>query len=65
LSSTTTHGKVTGLMTIHLHWYLPTSGNSREIFGSGDDSHLSVGPSASWIWFAEGAGAILRKRGLA
>ena len=36
-------------MTIHLHWYLPTNGDSREIVGSGDDSHLSVGPSASRI----------------
>lgn len=37
------------LMSIHLHWYLPTNGDSREIVGSGDDSHLSVGPSASRI----------------
>lgn len=36
-------------MTVHLHWYLPTNGDSREIVGSGDDSHLSVGPSASRI----------------
>lgn len=33
-------------MSIHLHWYLPTNGDSREIVGSGDDSHLAVGPSA-------------------
>jgi alkanesulfonate monooxygenase len=36
-------------MTIHLHWYLPTNGDSREIVGSGDDSHLAVGPSTSRI----------------
>jgi alkanesulfonate monooxygenase len=36
-------------MTIHLHWYLPTNGDSREIVGSGDDSHLSVGPSTGRI----------------
>ena len=30
---------------IHLHWYLPTNGDSREIVGSGDDSHLAGGPS--------------------
>jgi alkanesulfonate monooxygenase len=36
-------------MTLHLHWYLPTNGDSREIVGSGDDSHLSLGPSASRI----------------
>jgi alkanesulfonate monooxygenase len=36
-------------MSIHLHWYLPTNGDSREIVGSGDDSHLAVGPSASRI----------------
>ena len=36
-------------MTVHLHWYLPTNGDSREIVGSGDDSHLAVGPSASRI----------------
>ena len=29
---------------IHLHWYLPTNGDSREIVGSGDDSHLAGGP---------------------
>jgi alkanesulfonate monooxygenase len=34
-------------MTLHLHWYLPTNGDSREIVGSGDDSHL--GPSAGRI----------------
>lgn len=34
-------------MSIHLHWYLPTNGDSREIVGSGDDSHL--GPSAGGI----------------
>ncbi|MDW6020619.1 LLM class flavin-dependent oxidoreductase [Mesorhizobium sp. BAC0120] len=32
---------------IHLHWYLPTNGDSREIVGSGDDSHLAGGPSRS------------------
>jgi hypothetical protein len=31
------------------HWYLPTNGDSREIVGSGDDSHLAVGPSTSGI----------------
>ena len=36
-------------MTLHLHWYLPTNGDSREIVGSGDDSHLALGPSASRI----------------
>src|SRR5918995_591613 len=36
-------------MSIHLHWYLPTNGDSREIVGSGDDSHLAVGPSTSRI----------------
>ncbi|MBX8692445.1 LLM class flavin-dependent oxidoreductase [Mycobacterium sp. 20091114027_K0903767] len=36
-------------MSIHLHWYLPTNGDSRDIVGSGDDSHLAVGPSASRI----------------
>jgi alkanesulfonate monooxygenase len=36
-------------MSIHLHWYLPTNGDSREIVGSGDDSHLAVGPSAGRI----------------
>ena len=34
-------------MSIHLHWYLPTNGDSREIVGSGDDSHL--GPTAGGI----------------
>ncbi|MDA2890195.1 LLM class flavin-dependent oxidoreductase [Mycolicibacterium sp. BiH015] len=34
-------------MGIHLHWYLPTNGDSREIVGSGDDSHL--GPTAGGI----------------
>lgn len=34
---------------IHVHWYLPTNGDSREIVGSGDDSHLGNGPSnLSW-----------------
>lgn len=34
---------------IHVHWYLPTNGDSREIVGSGDDSHLGNGPSGvSW-----------------
>lgn len=32
---------------IHLHWYLPTNGDSREIVGSGDDSHLAGGPTRS------------------
>lgn len=32
-------------MSLHLHWYLPTNGDSREIVGSGDDSHLGNGPS--------------------
>lgn len=36
-------------MSIHLHWYLPTNGDSRDIVGSGDDSHLAVGPSAGRI----------------
>lgn len=36
-------------MSIHLHWYLPTNGDSREIVGSGDDSHFAAGPSASRI----------------
>lgn len=36
-------------MSIHLHWYLPTNGDSREIVGSGDDSHLALGPTASRI----------------
>ncbi len=30
---------------IHLHWYLPTNGDSREIVGAGDDSHLRAVPS--------------------
>ncbi|OAN37816.1 LLM class flavin-dependent oxidoreductase [Mycolicibacterium iranicum] len=34
-------------MSIRLHWYLPTNGDSREIVGSGDDSHL--GPTAGGI----------------
>lgn len=33
-------------MSIHLHWYLPTNGDSREIVGSGDDSHVAVGPAS-------------------
>ncbi|WP_029109675.1 LLM class flavin-dependent oxidoreductase [Mycobacterium sp. URHD0025] len=36
-------------MSLHLHWYLPTNGDSRDIVGSGDDSHLAVGPSSSRI----------------
>jgi alkanesulfonate monooxygenase len=36
-------------VSIHLHWYLPTNGDSREIVGSGDDSHFAVGPTASRI----------------
>jgi alkanesulfonate monooxygenase len=36
-------------MSIRLHWYLPTNGDSREIVGSGDDSQFAVGPSASRI----------------
>ncbi|MGU3499697.1 LLM class flavin-dependent oxidoreductase [Mycobacterium sp. C31M] len=36
-------------MTIHLHWYLPTNGDSREIVGSGDDADRVAGPSASRI----------------
>ena len=36
-------------MSIHLHWYLPTNGYSRESVGSGNDSQLAVGPSASKI----------------
>jgi alkanesulfonate monooxygenase len=36
-------------MSIHLHWYLPTNGDSREILGSGDDSHLAAGPSSNGI----------------
>lgn len=40
-------GSVARLMSIHLHWYLPTNGDSREIVGAGDDSHLAVGPTAS------------------
>lgn len=34
-------------MSIHLHWYLPTNGDSREIVGSGDDSHVIDGVSKS------------------
>ena len=34
-------------MSIHLHWYLPTNGDSREIVGSGDDSHVIDGVSRS------------------
>lgn len=30
-------------MSLHLHWYLPTNGDSREIVGSGDDSHVIDG----------------------
>lgn len=36
-------------VSIRLHWYLPTNGDSREIVGSGDDSHFAVGPTASRI----------------
>ncbi len=36
-------------MAIRLHWYLPTNGDSREIVGSGDDSHFAIGPTASRI----------------
>lgn len=32
-------------MSIHIHWYLPTNGDSREIVGSGDDSHVIAGVS--------------------
>lgn len=32
-------------MSIHIHWYLPTNGDSREIVGSGDDSHVIGGVS--------------------
>jgi alkanesulfonate monooxygenase len=32
-------------MSIHIHWYLPTNGDSREIVGSGDDSHVIEGVS--------------------
>ena len=34
-------------MSIHIHWYLPTNGDSREITGSGDDSHVIAGVSRS------------------
>ncbi|VFR30654.1 Alkanesulfonate monooxygenase [plant metagenome] len=30
-------------MSIQLHWYLPTNGDSRDITGSGDDSHRIKG----------------------
>lgn len=36
-------------MSISLHWYLPTNGDSREIVGSGDDSHFALGPTASRV----------------
>ena len=36
-------------MSIHLHWYLPTNGDSRDIVGSGDDSHTIAGPAVSRI----------------
>jgi alkanesulfonate monooxygenase len=32
-------------MSLHIHWYLPTNGDSREIVGSGDDSHRVLGVS--------------------
>lgn len=32
-------------MSIHIHWYLPTNGDSREIVGSADDSHTIAGVS--------------------
>jgi alkanesulfonate monooxygenase len=31
-------------MSIHVHWYLPTNGDNREIVGAGD---RSPGPSPS------------------
>ncbi|MGH7002823.1 MAG: LLM class flavin-dependent oxidoreductase, partial [Alphaproteobacteria bacterium] len=34
-------------MSLHLHWYLPTNGDSREIVGSGDDSHRIDGVTRS------------------
>jgi len=36
-------------VSIRLHWYLPTNGDSREIVGSGDDSQYAVGPTAGRI----------------
>ncbi|MFJ5158655.1 LLM class flavin-dependent oxidoreductase [Pantoea sp. NPDC088449] len=30
-------------MSLHLHWYLPTNGDSREIVGAGDDSQHIAG----------------------
>jgi alkanesulfonate monooxygenase len=36
-------------VSVRLHWYLPTNGDSREIVGSGDDSQHAVGPSAGRI----------------
>src|SRR5215218_6434578 len=31
---------------IHLHWFLPTNGDSRDIVGSGDGSQLTLGAVA-------------------
>ena len=36
-------------VSIRLHWYLPTNGDSREIVGSGDDSQYAVGPTAGRV----------------
>lgn len=33
-------------MSVHLHWYLPTNGDSRNIVGSGDGSQTSTGSLA-------------------
>ncbi len=30
--------RLSGPATLHLHWYLPTNGDSRDIVGSGDRS---------------------------
>ncbi|QEI08192.1 LLM class flavin-dependent oxidoreductase [Pigmentiphaga aceris] len=35
-------------MSIHLHWYLPTNGDSRDIVGSGDDSHRIDGVAGAF-----------------
>ena len=35
-------------MSLHLHWYLPTNGDSRGITGSGDDSHRIAGTAGAF-----------------
>lgn len=35
-------------MSLSLHWYLPTNGDSREIVGSGDDSHRIQGVASNF-----------------